>query len=347
MSTALRSTEIAKAPFVVLCDSKDRERWLRVRRTAGIGASEVAVILGISPFQSAYHLACVKTGRIQADDLSENERVFWGLELEDAIISGYSKRTGRKTVPFGLTLRSLRHPWLFATPDALVSEKASALDASRVEQLLVELRSGHEVADELWQNVLDFEWRPLQCKNIGFGSAEHWTEGVPDYYEAQCRAEAIVFGSEVCTSAALVAGQQLIWDDVARTELSDKQIINLTRAFWHECQAGRLPPVDGSESTKSAIVAQWPRERPDDAVQLGAEWLDLADELADKKADKKAAEARIAEIENRLKAEIQDASRAVLPDGSAFTYRSQKRAAVTMPATSFRVLRRQKSKGDE
>ena len=334
-------------PFVVMCDSKNREEWLRIRRTAGIGASEVAVVLGISPFESPYHLACVKTGRIDPDDLSDNERVFWGLELEDAIISGYEKRTGRSTVPFGLTLRSLSYPWMFATPDALVTEKAGPHDVARMETILRGLRDGHGDVNELWQDVVNFEWRPLQCKNIGFGSAEHWSEGVPDYYQAQCRAEAIVFGSMVCTGAALVAGQQLVWDDVRRTELSDKQIVNLTRSFWHECQAGRLPPVDGSESTKRAITAQWPRECPGDDLQLGAEWLDLAAELADLKTKKKASEARINEIENRLKAELEDAPRGVLPDGSAFTYRTQKRAAVTMPATQFRVLRRQKKQGDD
>lgn len=349
------ATNLPPCPFEILCDSRDREKWLATRRKAGVGASEVAAVLGILPFMSAYHLACVKTARIEPDDLSDNERVFWGNELEEAIIAGYAKRAGRRAVSFGLTLRSLRFPWLFATPDALVSEQATEQDARDMARAIATTRIAIKQGEtdlSVYYNVLGtliatVHWQPLQVKNIGFGSAEHWTDGVPDYYTAQCRAEAIVFGAQTCTGAALVAGQQLIWDDVERTELSDRQIVNLTRSFWHECQAGRLPPVDGSASTKAAIGAQWPREDPGTFAHLGAEWFELADELEDEKAKRKAAQKRIDEIENRLKAEIAQAPRGVLPDGSGWSFRSQKRAAVTMAATEFRVLRRMKApKGD-
>lgn len=354
MSNAAKNLSVV--PFDVIADSQDRERWLKARRTVHtVGASEVASVLGISPFASAYHLACVKTGKIEPDDLSDNERVFWGNQLEESIVRGYEARTGRKVVMFGLTLRSLRYPWLTATPDALVSESAPRANVDNMRDTVAELRSMFASCDLAFpsklQQVAEImergNWHPLQVKNIGFGSAEHWAEGVPDYYAAQCRAEAIVCGVQRCTGAALVAGQRLVWDDVDRTELSDRQIVNLTRAFVHECEAGRLPPPDGSDSTRAAITAQWPREDPETFAQLGAEWFDLADELERRKADRKAAEQRIAEIENALKAEIKDAPRAILPDGSGWSFRSQKRAATTIAACEFRVLRRTKAKGDQ
>lgn len=347
--------QLTEAPFEVIGDARNRERWLAMRRTAGIGASETPAVLGLSPFESAYHLACIKTGRIQPDDLSDNERVFWGNQLEDAIAAGYAARSGRQVVLCQLTLRSLRWPWLTATPDAFTSETATEAQskdlAGRVDDVryIIEIRRGDlaEAAAELTAALRSGAWHPLQIKNIGFGSAEHWAEGVPDYYVAQCRQEAIVCGVQRCTGAALVAGQKLVWDDVERTELSDRQIVNLTQAFWRNCLAGELPPPDGSESTKSAIVAQWPRERPELTVQLEASWMDKVAELEGLKATAKDAKARIDAIENELKATIQDSPRAFLPDGSGFTYRLQKRAAITTPATEFRVLRRTKAKGDD
>jgi predicted phage-related endonuclease len=170
---------------------------------------------------------------------------------------------------------------------------------------------------------------------------------VPDYYAAQCRAEAIVCGVQRCTGAALVAGQRLVWDDVDRTELTDRQIVNLTRAFVHECEAGRLPPVDGSESTTGAIKALYPREDPETFAQLGAEWFDRMADLDAMKATRKELDGKISTIENMLKAEIGNAPRGILPDGSGWSYRTQKRAASTVAASEFRVLRRMKGKASE
>ena len=113
-------------PYDVVCDSRDREAWLRARR-ATIGASEAAIVLGCSPFSSLLELWAEKTGRSEGNpELDAAEWVFWGRELEDAIIAGYGKRAGRTAVPFGLLLRSTRWPWLSATPDALCTEGSEA-----------------------------------------------------------------------------------------------------------------------------------------------------------------------------------------------------------------------------
>jgi putative phage-type endonuclease len=343
--------QIDAQPFEVLCDSRNRSKWLATRRSAGIGASEVSAVLGISPFMSPYQLACVKTGKIPEDDLSDNERVFWGNQLEDSIAHGFAERTGRRVVLFQLTLRSLRWPWLTATPDAFTSEHATAEDAARLANLVALLRvalnkgeSTERLAAKLAAVIADCGWHPLQIKNIGFGSAEHWAEGVPDYYVAQCRQEAIVCGTPTCTGAALVAGQKLVWDDVERNELADRQIVNLSQSFWRNCLAGVMPPLDGSESTKNAIKAQWPKEKPETLVQLDAEWIDKVYDLERQKAVMKAAKERIDCIENELKETMRDSASALLPDGSGFTYRSQKRAATTIAASEFRVLRRTKAK---
>lgn len=344
--TNLANNLLTTFPLVVGADSRDREKWL-LERLYGIGASEVAAVLDISPFESPYHLAAVKTRRIAPDNLDDNERVFWGLMLEEPIIHGYGRRAGRAVVPFGLLLRSVVYPWLFATPDALVSE--SAKDAADLADCVAILRRepNHTVALQSLVEALATEWHPLQTKNIGFGSAEHWTDGVPDYYVAQCQTEAIICGSRKCTGAALVAGQKLVWDDVERTELSDRRIVNLTRDFWQMCQRGELPPVDGSASTKDAIVAQFPREKPETFVHLGSEWFDKADELESLKTQQKQTKKRIDEIENQLRASIGDAPRALLPDGSGWTYRTQNRKSFVTAATSFRVLKRAKKDDEE
>lgn len=61
---------------------KDREEWL-AGRSKSIGASEVAIILGQASYKSPLDLWKEKTGRKKPDDISEDERVFYGTEAEE------------------------------------------------------------------------------------------------------------------------------------------------------------------------------------------------------------------------------------------------------------------------
>lgn len=61
---------------------KDRDDWL-AGRSKSIGASEVAIILGQASYKSSLDLWKEKTGRKTPDDISEDERVFYGTEAEE------------------------------------------------------------------------------------------------------------------------------------------------------------------------------------------------------------------------------------------------------------------------
>ena len=63
-------------PHLIEC--KNETDWLAERRK-GIGASDAAVILGVSPFKTAYPLYAEKVGDVEAEDLSGIERIKWGF----------------------------------------------------------------------------------------------------------------------------------------------------------------------------------------------------------------------------------------------------------------------------
>ncbi len=84
-------------PYDVVCDVSDRDAWLE-SRTDGIGASEIAAVLGESPWMSPLALYASKIGAYERD-LSDSEPVYWGTKLEGAIVEAYSERTGRKNPP--------------------------------------------------------------------------------------------------------------------------------------------------------------------------------------------------------------------------------------------------------
>lgn len=317
MNTALAAREPEQSVhYTEVCDSEDRALWL-AKRNEGIGASEIAAVLGVSPWQSALSLYAQKTGQMEPDDLSENEAVFWGLKLENSIIDGYAERTGRLVRRFGKLIRSTAYPWLQATPDALTSDDGGK------------------------------SWWPLQIKNIGFSSAAHWEDGAPDYYRMQVMHESLVFGSTKTTAAALVAGQKLIWEDVEVDEISARKIINLGRDFWDRVQRREAPPADGTAASAAALKALYPRETDGPVKILPASLCEIDAALADAKARKSAAEKEITAAENLLKEAIGDAASAVLPDGTLYTFKTTTRGSYVVAESSYRQLRRKAPKGEK
>jgi putative phage-type endonuclease len=93
--------------------------WLAERRR-GIGASEIAAVFGLSPYQSPYQLWADKAG-LADHVVEETEQMTAGKLLEPAIAEMVRRRTGWDVVLNGNRIHwSVEHPWLFATPDAFV-----------------------------------------------------------------------------------------------------------------------------------------------------------------------------------------------------------------------------------
>ena len=93
-----------------------REEWLDIRQQ-GIGSSDAAVAVGLSPYKSALSLWLEKTGRKQPEDLSAKEAVLWGTVLEPVLASVYAERTGRKVRRVNAVLQHPEYPYLLANLD--------------------------------------------------------------------------------------------------------------------------------------------------------------------------------------------------------------------------------------
>lgn len=67
---------------------------IRSRRARVVGASEVAALFGLSPYLTKFELWYRKHGDLPEVDLSDNDRVLWGVILEPAIAAGIAQKTG-------------------------------------------------------------------------------------------------------------------------------------------------------------------------------------------------------------------------------------------------------------
>lgn len=153
-----------------------REEWLAARKPY-IGGSEVAIILGLSPWKTPVDLWLEKTGRRQTED-TPSEAMRLGNELEDYAARRYSEATGRQVRNFGyMVLDDDAH--IVADVDRLVVPEGAATAAHH---------------DEIRTN------RILECKTSGVA----WEDGeVPAHYQAQVQTYLALTGCDIADFSVL------------------------------------------------------------------------------------------------------------------------------------------------
>lgn len=144
--------------------------WLAYRRT-GVSASDIPVLLGLSPYKCEADLADEKMG---GAEVPQSIPMKVGLALEDLIAQEYEAATGRRVQRFRSILRHPDIEWAIASPDRRVIG----------EQRVVELKHT--------------------------GSASRFADGLPQDVEAQVAWQLGVLGWPVADVAVLVGGRELL-----------------------------------------------------------------------------------------------------------------------------------------
>lgn len=96
----------------------DRERWLAMRGV-GIGGSEAAAAIGMSPWQTPVELWKLKCGYTEPKDISGNAAVAQGVRMEPILRDFFMALNPQYRLeyhPYDLMYQSDRE-WLFATLD--------------------------------------------------------------------------------------------------------------------------------------------------------------------------------------------------------------------------------------
>jgi len=101
-------------------------------RSEGLGASDAAVVMGVSPFMDTDRLLLELTGQAQPQDTTFAMRR--GLRLEPVARVAYERRFGLRMTP--CCVQHDRHPWMRASLDGL----------SRRGDLVLEIKAPNEKA---------------------------------------------------------------------------------------------------------------------------------------------------------------------------------------------------------
>jgi len=270
----------------------DRAEWLEARRQ-GIGGSDAAAVMGLSPYKSAYELWLEKRGELQEEDLSDNEAVHFGTVLEDVVATEYARRTGRKVSRVNCILQHPEHPYMLANLDRRVVG----------------------------------ERRILECKTADRFTLPMWgeagTDQVPDHYHLQVTHYMAVTGAEVADLAVLIGGNEFRIYTIERDQELIDMVYDQEAEFWRMVQDGGPPDVDGSAATSALLKRLYPSSTGAriDLPGDGGAWVE---KLREAKQDVEWATSRLDEAKHRIQVLAGEASEIFVGDRLVATWRQSK-----------------------
>jgi len=276
---------------LVRCDG-DAE-WLEERRK-GIGGSDVAAVMGLSPWKTPAQLWMEKTGRVESDDIGEKPYVAFGNIMEPIVGKWFAKQHPEFRVRrVNAICQSIERPWAQASLD-------------------------YEVYD-------GNGWGVLEIKTAR--TASDWSDGVPDYYLTQVLhyldvtgrdyAYVAVFFRDTCEFAEYHVDRDE--DDVAciRAAVDD---------FWNDyVLEDVMPMVVGTSGEASDLASMWPSgsgftPAGTEADELIAAYQDAARRERQAKAEKTEASTKLIELIGDAKGLSTDVARVTWVRGERETF---------------------------
>lgn len=184
---------------------------VRTERHTYIGASDIGVIMGVSPFKTPFQLWCEKTQRVQLPDLEKtNESVRMGIVLEEFIAQEYAHRNN---------VQVRRAPKVYVHPDY-------PFIRAHADRLVTGTEKG------------------LECKNTSEYNADKWKGAdIPETYILQCQMCMGLSGKKEWDIAALIGGNKYKDKPLKFDPELFEMMIEKAVEFWNENVLKDIPPA--------------------------------------------------------------------------------------------------------
>lgn len=203
---------------------QSREDWLRERRS-GLGGSDAAAVLGISPWTTPLELYLRKRGELPEKDIGE--RGYWGTVLEEAVADRWASLNGRRIERVKRILRHPDHHWMLGNIDRAVWSDGRR-PIARANALRIRIRQG------------------LEVKTAGHFARDEWVDGesdlVPMHYTAQVMHYIAITGAECWHVACLIGGQEYVQRVIERDDELIRDLIDREQEFWADHVIAGVPP---------------------------------------------------------------------------------------------------------
>lgn len=275
-------------------DEDTRAAWLAWRND-GIGASEIAAVVGASPWDSPLSVYLRKRGDLP-DDAPPTEAMRLGLALEDLVADEFTARTGLYVVGRQEWCTHPEHDYARCTVDGFAVESPNA---NRADALGV-----------------------FESKTTGDLSR---FDPLPDYVALQVQWQLFVTG-EAHGWVAVLGGGYRLGVRVIEVHRDDATIDALAAAaadFWQRVLDGNPPPVTTyNAGDAAALAAAYPEPEPSSVVELDDEGAQAVADLRMLKAKAKALGEEITTAENAVKALLGENEAGTVDGEPAVTWRA-------------------------
>lgn len=280
----------------------ERAEWLAWRKF-GIGASDVAALVGMSKWASPMSVWTEKMGL--AGDNEDNDFTEFGRRAEPLLSGYFEDRTGLFVRDQQSAVVHPDHPHHRATLDGRAYESPEGTVPLGV----------------------------VEYKTTEFGA---WNE-IPDAYAIQVQWQMHVDQAERAFFGVL-HGKRFATYEVERDDKVIGQLVEVVDRFWNDhVLTGHAPPADAHEATGRALAAAYPDPVEAEVPLDDLTWaIDMREQAIAKASEAKFEKAK---AENAIKAALGDAEYGTVAGERIVSWKQQTRAEHTVKASTFRVIR--------
>jgi putative phage-type endonuclease len=255
------------------------DEWLRVRRQ-GIGGSDVAAILGLSKWTSAYTLWAQKTGKLL--DNPTSEQMEWGNRLEPVILEKFAENHPELKIEANVgTYQSNEYGFMFANPDGIYQTEGGSYGVLEIKTAMYE---------------------------------DEWREGVPRYYETQVQWYLQVLGLKNAYVAVLFHGNKYEEYEIQANSWEQDIAHVAAQEFMNYLYEDRVPDFDGAQSTYETVRKLHP-EIDDTEVDL----TDLYPDYSEAVKVAESAASRVLELKSRVLDRMQNSKHGLVDGAKVFS----------------------------
>lgn len=281
MSDSIQERVRYKPLVLVDTENLPREEWLEWRRK-GIGGSDVAAIMGISPFRTARDIYYDKLKIVSVEEEDEFDDSWVAKEmgnlLEPLVAKIFQKKTGFEVFQIKKMFYHPNYPFMLADVDYFVK-------------------------------LPDGTVAILEIKTTDDSRAVEWYRNgdkiVPVYYESQGRHYMAVTDIDRVFYCCLYGRSEdnVIIREIKRDFEYEDEMIFLEQEFWEEQVKKKVPPPyteSGKLVLKSAINHTGPADKAAPAKSLNAKMTSTLMRYMQLQEEKKYSDTQSKQIENEM-----------------------------------------------
>jgi len=303
---------------------EERRRFLE-ERARGVGSSDIAAILGISPWKSALEVYWEKTGEVEVPN-KDNERMYWGTVTEDLIARECARRLEVEVHRVNDPICVDGEPWKRANIDRRI------VGTSIGPAVQPFLPDGHR-----WEDYRDGRRRMgLECKQASGWLLDEWVnDNIPWNYQCQVQWCLYVTGWDLWVFSGLFGGNDLRTWVIERDDEAIGRIVEVVERFWHDhVEKGCPPPPGPSEPDEALTKRLWPEHDPDRQADYTTKVAEWREKYLEANEAIKGWEEQKREAANQIRHHMQTAEVILCDDGSKITWKAGKEK-IEFDAKSF------------